>query len=1038
MTELPDGIADRLRETVLEELQAQMGDGCVQRGFATPEQVRRAVEEQLKLRVAGEPLSLLQVLLRMRFLTTQQYLGMAEGLGGAEPQQRLGRYDLLKVIGKGGIGTVYKANDTQLRRVVALKTLRTDIAPAGVVASRLIREAQATARLRHPNIVIVHDAGEIDGTPYIAMEFVDGRPLADILRSKAMAIDAVVAVVAKAAHAVSYAHSQGIVHRDLKPGNIIVRPNGEPSVIDFGLAKLADPGEAKALTQSAIGTPFYMSPEQVRDSKSAGPPTDIYALGVTLYEAMAGKPPFDGVSHFELFQRILTEDPVPPRALRPGLSADLETICLVAMAKEPGERYATASEFAADLERYLRHEPIAAKPPSMIERVGRRLGRHWIKIAAVAAVAILAVAAWSMRPRTPVDPPKAEGPRDLAKEAELLRLNRYRALQEKIKPLDTVIRETRTVFYIPDADIRARLTKLEEVLVELEKLAAEYSEFPDGWAAVGVGWYLVGELDRAATALLKAERLAPADAAVNSTLGRICLERAMAELFVDEGVSTEARRARSVALNLRAKQYFEAASTGWGASPEVDRKVAQACLALANGHLTEAEKICNEGIRLYKEEFGVEEFWYLLTWMCSGDERMRCFSEALKKRPHHAWVRLLRGNARREAWDLKGAIEDYTAALAANPRLAFAFNNRGVVRWARGELDLALDDYTAAIKLDPENATAYSNRAMVKHARGKYDDALADCDKAISLNANLAGAHANRGTIRAAKGDLDGAMADFTKSLDINPRNVGTWVGRATVKRTRGDEAGALADLEQAMKIDPGSAAPYIERATLRLSRGDLDGALHDFSAAIEREAGNAQVYAARAGLLRSKGDLPGSFRDCDEAIRLNPAMADAYGERGFTKAAIGDFLAAARDEGARAEYEGAMNDWNAAVALNEKHARSYFGRGALLAQFQREAEALVEVTKAIDCNPALIEALVLRGILREEKDFDGAMEDYNRALDVNPRSADALFNRGMAHLGKKRMREAAKDLEQALKYAPAKWNNRPLAEQGLRQAREE
>jgi tetratricopeptide (TPR) repeat protein/tRNA A-37 threonylcarbamoyl transferase component Bud32 len=1063
-TTLPDSIANKLRATVRDELQRRTVDQCVTRGFATEDQIRRAQEEQAKLAAGGENVSLLQVMLRMRFLTTQQYLGLADGMTDSpSSRQRLGRYELLREVGKGGIGTVYKAQDTQLRRIVALKTLRTDIAPVGVVAARLVREAQATAKLKHPGIVTVHDAGEIDGVPFIAMEFVEGRHLGEVLKEGKAKRDALVRILHKAARAIAHAHEQGVVHRDLKPGNILVRADGEPVIIDFGLARSLDPQEAKALTQSAIGTPFYMSPEQVRDSKSAGPATDVYALGVTLYESLTGRVPFDAATHFELFQRILAEDPRRPREIDPSIPPELETIALVAMAKEPRFRYGSARALADDLDRWLRGEPILARPPSLTQRAVRTLTRQGPRIAGAAAAVVLVVAGlfWlradqqhrafrqakgeAERAFQAGDWAKAlfEAERALAidaddgvaklavdcrarmasKSADVERRERYQALQERLKPIDAAIRETRSFFYFRDVDIRAKLKSLEASLAELESLALAYAEFPDAWAALGTGWYLAGDLGRAERALAKAERVAPADAVVNFTLGRICLDRAMAELFVDESGSSEQRKARSQGLIDRARTYFAVKTEGWGGAREVDRRLAEVAVAVAHERWVDVANLCDEGIRAFAGELGSEEFWYLKSWTTTGTARLRCFEKALERRPHYAWAYLVRGNAKREAWDIDGAIADYTKGLESNQRIPYLYNNRGVARWLKGQIDAAIADYGEAIRLDPSYPTAYSNRAMAHAMKGAYDEGLADCDRAIELHARSAGAYVNRGIIRYAKGDAEGAIADYTKGLEFNPKSVAIFVNRAAARVYRGDVEGALKDFDAAMEADPSAGSPYAARGSLRIERGDLDAAEEDFEEAIRREPGNGEAYIGRARLRRGRGDLRGSMEDLDLAVRLNASNADALAERGLTLAEL-------------KRSDEAMDSWNRALAINPRHAFSYFCRATEHVVLGDNRRAMEDFNAALTWNRKYLPALVSRGILKEDTDMDGAMEDYNAALAINPKSSDALFNRGMAYSALGRLKEARSDLEESLRWAPQQWRNGPLAEQTLREVR--
>ncbi|HEV8002331.1 MAG TPA: SUMF1/EgtB/PvdO family nonheme iron enzyme, partial [Planctomycetaceae bacterium] len=282
----------------------------------------------------------------------------ADGSSKGGLKERFGRYRIVRVLGQGAMGTVYLAEDTQLKRQVALKTPHFDTDPSGELLERLYREARAAATLRHPNICPVHDVGEIDGTHYISMAYIEGHPLSAFVRSsKPQSERQTLIVVRKLAQALQEAHDQKIVHRDLKPANIMVDKRGEPLIMDFGLARHTRPDEDVRLTHSGtlVGTPAYMSPEQV-DGNSAkiGPLTDEYSLGVILYELLTGQLPFRG-SMMAVLGQIVTKDPQPPSQIRPGLDPRIEAACLRMMAKNSADRFPSLTAVADELASILKN-----------------------------------------------------------------------------------------------------------------------------------------------------------------------------------------------------------------------------------------------------------------------------------------------------------------------------------------------------------------------------------------------------------------------------------------------------------------------------------------------------------------------------------------------------------------------------------------------------------------------------------------------------------------------------------------------------------
>ncbi len=306
-------------------------------------------------------------------------------------------YRILRRIGEGGMGTVFEAEQDRPRRVVALKVVRLGLA-SDVLMRRLGQEAQILARLQHPGIARVYEAGlDGDGQPFFAMEYIRGRPLDEHVRQHGLDLAACLGLLALVCDAVQHAHDRRVIHRDLKPANILVEESGQPKVLDFGVARTfgVDLLTAAGLTRTGqlLGTPNYMSPEQVTaDPNAVDHRADVYALGVILYELAAGRPPLPLADRplAEAARLIQELDPPPLGAFRPELRGDVETIAARAMEKDPARRYATAADLAADLRRWLAHEPIRARPPSALYQLRKFARRHsGLVVSAAATTAAL-------------------------------------------------------------------------------------------------------------------------------------------------------------------------------------------------------------------------------------------------------------------------------------------------------------------------------------------------------------------------------------------------------------------------------------------------------------------------------------------------------------------------------------------------------------------------------------------------------------------------------------------------------------------------
>ena len=282
-------------------------------------------------------------------------------------------YEVQAVLGHGGMGVVYKARQNGLNRIVALKMLLAGAYASPEYRERFLREAEAAAGLRHPNIVQVHDMGEHNGQPYFTMEFVEGGSLAQKLAGTPQPARQAAALLATLAEAVQTAHQGGIVHRDLKPANVLLTADGTPKISDFGLARRLDGEAGLTRTGAVIGTPSYMAPEQAWGKPLAvEPAVDIYALGAILYELLTGRPPFRAETAAATVQQVISQDPAPPSRLNSKVPRDLETVCLKCLDKEPRRRYASADALADDLRRFQRGEAVLARPEGWLARLARR------------------------------------------------------------------------------------------------------------------------------------------------------------------------------------------------------------------------------------------------------------------------------------------------------------------------------------------------------------------------------------------------------------------------------------------------------------------------------------------------------------------------------------------------------------------------------------------------------------------------------------------------------------------------------------------
>jgi WD40 repeat protein/tRNA A-37 threonylcarbamoyl transferase component Bud32 len=401
-------------------------------------------------------------------------LGSLPPIPGTNIKMHIPGYEILDVLGRGGMGVVYKARQLGLNRLVAIKMILSSQHANTEERMRFQTEAEAVAKLHHPNIVQIYDVGENEGNPYIALEFVDGGTLGARLVDHPMTARQAAELMEPIARAVHFAHTQGILHRDLKPANILMAPDGTPKLTDFGLAKrLGEESSHQTGTGSILGTPSYMAPEQaegkVRGMTSA---VDTYALGSILYHALTGRPPFFGETVLDTLQQVKNDDPVPPRRLQPKVPRDLETICLKCLQKEPHKRYPSAEAFANDLRAFLDDRTIHARPVSTGERVAKWAKRSPMVASLLALLAVVIVggflgmfALWRV----------AVGQREQADQSRALALEKSKTASELKDVAERNLEQSKRTLYAAqmnlaqDAHHEAKATRLRELLEKQDK-----------------------------------------------------------------------------------------------------------------------------------------------------------------------------------------------------------------------------------------------------------------------------------------------------------------------------------------------------------------------------------------------------------------------------------------------------------------------------------------------------------------------------------------------------------------------------------------
>jgi tetratricopeptide (TPR) repeat protein len=927
-------------------------------------------------------------------------------VAGPAPLPDVAGYEVLEELGRGGMGVVYKARQSGLKRVVALKMIQP--AAGGVPLARFRAEAEALARLQHPHIVQVYEVGEHEGRPFLALELLTGGSLDRHLQGAPQPPRRAAQLVATLARAVHAAHERGVVHRDLKPANVMLAEDGTPKITDFGLAKDLHDDSGRTRTGDILGTPNYMAPEQAR-GKSCGvtPRTDVYALGAILYELLTGRPPFSGETLWDTLEQVARQEPVPPRRLQPKAPRDLETVCLKCLEKEPARRYASAAELADDCDAFLQGRPTRARPARPWGRAWRWARRHPAAVVAALALAGLLAAhevSQTAAVRESVEQAGLATARDDARrsltEAEAAvnaaqwdragdRAREALALLGQAPPhfaddprlAELRARARRLIAQIgqqlTDQDRYRQLGDLRDAVAFEQMTAPGTPDEARRLAEKALGLFgLSADADEPLS--LEGSHLTEAQKAqVREGCCELLLGLARAE--ADGRHAGRALRALALAERLGASHaaYHRGradclARLGRAAEAAEERRRADACpLRTASDFFLRGADLCRQGrpdeaTHHFRRALCLQPHHFSSNYALAvcrltagaggaprrGDrlgEALPLLSLCIYQQPGRAWPYLLRGHAYGERGEFAAAAADFArveAALGGGPDEALRYGllvYRGVARVRAGDLPAAVADLEEAVRLRPNDYPAYANLAEAYQGSGRPELALAELDRAVALRP-------------------PGALAVLYRT-------------RARLHSRQGDAAAAARDLGRAAGHEGGAAAAAdrAEQGRLWLQAGRPAEALEVLDAALALQPGPA-VQRLRAEALARLGRPEEAVRALGRCLEPGPeglrAMAPLYRARGEWRARLG-------------EHAGAAEDYTQALALGARDAATLAARGwAYLA----------------------LDAPVL------------ALRDFEEALRGDPASADARGGRGHAAVKLGRYSEGCRDAEEALR----------------------
>lgn len=841
---------------------------------------------------------------------------------------RIGRYEIRGLLGRGGMGAVYLAHDPELDRLVALKVPKLVGKDA---EERFIREGRAAAAVTHPNLCPVYDASRADGVLYLAMSYLPGPTLTKVLQTQdALSPTQAAAIALGIARGMAEAHRHGIVHRDLKPGNILLNGRSEPVVTDFGLALRASviiPAAQSAqtmdhesrLTHSGVllGTPAYMSPEQARgDVERIGPSSDVYALGAILFELLTGKPPFPVVPLVDMV-RLIENEPAPAAsAVRRGVPQGLGEICRRAMAKNPAERFPSMDAFAEAL------TPFAAKSS----------GRRWRRIAVAAALAlVLAVAGTVIYVQTDngtieirLNEPAANV-QVVVDGNEIQLTDQGRVTKLRSGPHGLEIKG-------PDFETIARTFKVirgKNPVLEVE--LTPKTKAPGAKTAGSLAQ--TAQRSRLASLLARGEQL------------YVQVQHGEAEGVVNEALTLDAES--PTALGLRA------------------------LLRISHGEMAKARADAETALKLNPETFrALLAMSILNSDKGNTDERIAFEIAAIRLRPDNPWAWSNRAKSFLDKKEYRQAIADATQATKLGGKHAGPLLTRGAAYAHLGNYDKALADYDAAVERAPGDPSALDQRARVHVKMGNRSKAESDWKKAKALNP-------------AFKPDDHVALPDppkipLRKKLSADKTaELGELLAAIERNLVLGGPQDVLKIADEALLIDPTSPAAHSARARALTELDRHREALAEAEKTLPLAPNDAWLYVSRGVARGAMTDPVAAIPDLTIAITLAPANAYAWGNRGYAFAL-------------RGQYYQAVADLDKAIALKSV-SQFHMNRGSSYVFLGEYAKALVDYETTAKLDPDNAQWRMICSVLRSRLgDTDGARKDREAAIKIDAKLKDA------------------------------------------------
>ncbi len=886
----------------------------------------------------------------------------------------IGDFRILRQIGEGGMALVYLAEQRSIGREVALKVLHKSRLTSGFV-ERFRREGKAIGRLEHPNIVKVHAIGEEDGIPYLAMEYIHGSSLEQLLRDAdgdevtlpraagdRSTMESICRITREIALALDQAHNLGIVHRDVKPGNILIDEDGHAHLTDFGLAQ--ERGKA-SLTQTGdmVGTPHFLSPEQVAAKRiEVDHRTDVYSLGVALYQMLTGRLPFIGETLEQILRQIALKEPLPPRKHNPRIPRDLETLCLHAMEKDPDARYASIQDMAEDLKAVPELRPIQA---SRVGPVGRmvKLARRRPAVAVLSMLLVIALVTWGATALHRIS-------RDAAAVEESLRFGR--AMVDVGRQDNALPYFQRVLDLDPGHDeARANVNRIlfQQDLARAYELAFDQDNPEDD----APGRQCLELLERIQSFGQNAREADFLKAQVLVRLGqsnKVRMKEALEFIYAMDETET------SIGLQLLKAAALEVLD------PQEGARVRKAAEARKPG--TAGDRLVLAGAYMAEERW--QDALNLYNHVLLGGDRNLELTAASQAARCCCWLK-----------NYDAALKHLRLLEREHGRRPHLLRRRALYLWKSGERDLALKALDEALERKPDYILALRTRGFFLYTVHRYEEALKPLDRAVALDPTSPLTLATRSQVYAHIGDFARGLKDINRVLELKPDFPRALLVRARNYDKQGEQyktrlehrkaqeswRKALHDLGRLLKLQPGYAKALAERAQVHLKAGNIRFAREDAEQALEFDPDLGQAHYALGLIHYHQGDREQAMEFLDKAISRDPGFPGALNIR-------------AHLYGMESRYEEALADLDRALELAPRYIQGRFNRAKIYLELDRLDEAEADIETVLEKLERAEGYVTLSQIhLKRGPDLDLAREALEQALKLNPELLQVHLNLG-------------------------------------------